>query len=511
MAYLEMKSITKRFDHITALDSVDLSIEKGEVHVLLGENGAGKTTLMNILYAVYKKTAGRIFLDGEELNLRNSKHAIERGIGMVHQHFMLIPDLTVIENILLPHKSNKGILKVKEKAKKFVDFACSYGIEVDPMAMVRTLTVGQQQRIEILKALYAGAELLILDEPTAVLTPQEVDSFFDMLKNLVAQGLTIIFITHKLAEVMKVADRCTVLRGGKKIATVSIDEIDEPYELATMMVGSSLDSQIHKAAMTPKAEVLKVENLSYIDENKVERLSNVSFTVQEHQILGICGVDGNGQSELVKCVTGLLNYKEGNVSISGKDIKQSNSKEIIRSGVSHIPEDRQQMGMVAEMTVNENLILMCYEQPPYSRHGFINWKWTTSYNQGLCKEYDVRTTGVQAVASTLSGGNQQKLVVARELNRIPKLLVAMHPTRGLDIGATKSIQDRLLGERERGAGILFVSTELDEIMALSDYILVIYSGRSMGIYAQDEVTREQLGLLMAGLQIKSNAATQGIC
>ncbi len=504
MAFLEMRNIVKRFGSLTAVDNVDLFVEKGQIHALLGENGAGKSTLMNVLYGAYAHNSGTIMLDGQALALRDSKDAIQHGIGMVHQHFMLIPELTVIENVLLIQKHKKEFLDYKKSGEAFAAFAQQYGMHVEPQVKTETLTVGQQQRLEILKALYAGAKLLILDEPTAVLTPQEVDKLFEMLRQLIAKGLTIIFITHKLNEVMAVADQCTILRQGKLIQSLPISQVENPQQLATLMVGHEVDMVTKKADILPKAEVLRVEGLTYVDERKVKRLDHISFSIREGEILGICGVDGNGQSELVRCMTGLLPYQEGQIWISGEDCSHKSTKELLKKQIAHIPEDRHKYGMVGELSINENLILMSYDKRPYSRHGFINWKWVRAHNLELCEKYDVRMPGIETPAKQLSGGNQQKFVVGRELDRSPKLLIAMHPDRGLDINATQYIQSRIVEARDQDTAVLLVSTELEEILALSDRILVIYEGRVMGIFNQHEVTREQLGLLMAGVETRKN-------
>lgn len=499
MAYIEMKDITKRFGSVTANDKVNFSLEKGEIHALLGENGAGKSTLMNILFGMYEQTEGSIIIEGKPTKIKNSAHAIRLGIGMVHQHFMLVPMLNVIENVVLGHSEYKGVLNLRQAAIQFTEFAKQYGMAIDPFEIVGNLTVGQQQRLEILKALFRNAKLLILDEPTAVLTPQEVTDLFRMLRLLTNNGLTIIFITHKLNEVMEICDRCTVLRQGKKVATLDIKEIGDAQELATLMVGRNVALSIEKIDCIPKETILAVDGLSYRDEKNVERLNDVSFELHSGEILGICGVDGNGQSELIKCITGLKKPTSGKVQINNSDCTGMSPKTILKHSVSHIPEDRYKYGMIKDMSLNDNLILMRFDTVPYSKNGFLNRTWIKEHNEKLCDDYNVKTPGVFELAGNLSGGNQQKLVVGRELDRDPSLLIAVHPDRGLDIGATKYIQSQIVKARDRGAAVLMVSTELDEIMELSDKILVMFAGQSMGLYNQKDVTREKLGLLMAGV------------
>lgn len=509
MAYLEMKGISKRFGSVTANDSVDLSIEKGEIHALLGENGAGKSTLMNILFGIYGYDAGEIRLDGKPVRIEDSTAAIQLGIGMVHQHFMLIPMLSVIENVVLGHEAYRGVLKLDEAAKRFKALAEKYGMHINPFETVGKLSVGQQQRLEILKALFRDARLLILDEPTAVLTPQEVRELFQILRQLTDNGYTIIFITHKLNEVMEICDRCTVLRQGKNVRTLNVADIESKQHLAALMVGGNIDLVLHKSAPKTGEAILHVEKLSYRDERDVELLHELSFTLAAGEILGVCGVDGNGQSELIRCITGLLRPSSGSFHIAGKDCTGLSPKAILHHGVSHIPEDRHKYGMIGEMSVNENLILMSVDSAPYSKRGFLNRRWIREHNTALCKKYNVKTPDVFTTAEKLSGGNQQKFVVGREMDREPRLLIAVHPDRGLDIGATKYIQSRILEERDRGAAILLVSTELDEILELSDRILVMFAGRSMGILPQEEATREGLGLLMAG--VDAPAAKEAPC
>lgn len=499
MALLEMKHITKRFGDVIANHDVNLSVEKGEVHALLGENGAGKSTLMNILYGLYTQTEGDIYFQQNLVKINDPKQAIDLGIGMVHQHFMLIPALTVIENVVLGYKGNKSVLNLKEAAKKFMDMAKKYNMNIDPWLKVSQLSVGQQQRLEILKALYRDADLLILDEPTAVLTPQEVEGLFQMIRQLKAEGKTVIFISHKLAEIMEICDRCTVLRLGKLAATLNIDEVKDKEHLAALMVGKDVELVTSKERANPGEVVLMVNSLNCVNERNVSALKDINFQVQKGEILGVCGVDGNGQSELINCITGLMRVQSGTIKINGNDVTNLSPKKILENQVSHIPEDRHKMGMIKDMTVEENLILMSYDKEPFSKHGFLNLKFIESHSKQLCETFNVKTPTIKEKAGNLSGGNQQKFVVGREIERTPNLLIAVHPSRGLDIGATKYIQSRIIEERDRGAAVLMVSTELDEIMEISDRIMVMYDGKIMGIIDQGEATRNGLGLLMAGI------------
>ncbi|MEG2349523.1 MAG: ABC transporter ATP-binding protein [Hungatella sp.] len=496
---LEMKHITKRFASVVANEDVNLQIKKGEVHALLGENGAGKSTLMNCLYGMYDSYEGEIYFDGQLVNVQDSKQAIALGIGMVHQHFMLIPALTVIENVILGLSENQPVLDLKAAAAKFAELGKRYNMEIDPWVRVEQLSVGQQQRLEILKALYRDAKLLILDEPTAVLTPDEIDGLFDMMRMLTGEGHTVIFISHKLNEIMKICDRCTVLRQGRLAATVEIADVKNRQELATLMVGHQVELKTEKKPLHLGEERLKIEHLCCDNDRGISMLKDVNFSLRGGEILGVCGVDGNGQSELIQCITGLRSPAGGTITITGVDTTHMKPKQILDLNVSHIPEDRHKYGMVGSMSIEENLILVSYGKPRYSIHDFLNWQWIATHSKEICKTFMVKTPSIKERAINLSGGNQQKFVVGRELDRTPSLLVAVHPSRGLDIGATKYIQSQIVGQRERGTAVLMVSTELDELIELSDRILVMYEGKVMGIVDQKDATRDTLGPLMAGI------------
>lgn len=508
-ALLQMINVSKYFGSVAANVDVNLTVEAGETHALLGENGAGKSTLMNILYGLYKPSSGHIYYNGKLLDVKSPQDAIAVGIGMVHQHFMLVPALTVIENVVLGMKGNKKVLDLKKAAADFKAMADSYGMPIDPWAKVSDLAVGQQQRVEILKALYRKASLLILDEPTAVLTPQETDALFAVMRNLVKQGLTIIMIGHKMNEIMAVCDRCTILRQGRVVSTIPVSEIKDVSQLAELMVGQHVELSMNKSDKEPGSPVLSIQNISYADHQKVNKLKNISFDVHAGEIVGICGVDGNGQSELVRCVTGLLHPTSGSIKIRDTDVTNMPTGKIMKMRVSHIPEDRHEMGMLMDMNLNDNLILMSFDQPPYSRHGILNCSWIKKHNDEIIKTYNVKSPDVYERAGNLSGGNQQKLVVGREMDRNPDLLIAMHPDRGLDIGATKFIQQRLLDQRECGTAVLLVSTELDEIMEMSDRIVVINGGEVVGIVNQKDATREQLGLMMTGIRSADSQSDAG--
>ena len=497
---LRMEGITKQFGAVYANKDINLSIEEGEIHTLLGENGAGKSTLMNILIGLYQPTSGTIWLKGKKVKIDSPKTAVKLGIGMVHQHFMLVDAMTVFENIILGTKKDSSIfIKKEERKKEILELSQKYGLEVDLDKQVNEISVGEQQRVEILKALYRDAKLLILDEPTAVLTPDEVDGLFDMMNKLTSEGHTVIFISHKLNEIMKICDRCTVLRQGKLAATVEISEVHNRQELANLMVGHQVELKTERKPPEYTGERLRVEHLTCLNDRGLPAVKDVSFELQGGEILGVCGVDGNGQSELIQCITGLRKPSEGKIMICDTDTTNYTPKQILNLDVAHIPEDRHKHGMVGAMSIEENLILVSYDQKLFSLHKFLNWKWIADHSKKICQLFKVKTPTIKEQAINLSGGNQQKFVVGRELDRTPKLLVAVHPSRGLDIGATKYIQSKIMEQRDRGTAVLMVSTELDELIELSDRIMVMFEGRIMGIVDQKDASRETLGPMMAGL------------
>ena len=498
---LEVRGISKAFPGVQANDHIDFQLEKGEIHALLGENGAGKSTLMNILYGLYHPDEGQILLDGKEVQINESKDAIRQGIGMVHQHFMLIPVFTVAENIILGMETTKnGFLDRATASQRIKEFAQQFGMEIDPGALVKDLPVGVQQRVEIVKALYRGADILILDEPTAVLTPQEANELFRVMRSLTAQGKSIIFITHKLKEVFAVADRITVLRAGRVAGTASPAKATES-ELATMMVGREVLLTVEKGPAKTGDVVLRIENLQVMDERRYMCVAGVNLEVRAGEILGVAGVQGNGQTELVEAITGLRPAFCGKIEILGRDTTRGSPREIIESGVAHVPEDRQKYGLVLSYPLMDNLVLSTYYRPPFARYGFLlDNKAIDENGQRLIAEFDVRAPSEYALAGTLSGGNQQKVIVAREFSRPSELVVAAQPTRGLDVGSTEFIHQRLVQRRDGGCAILLVSVELDEILSLSDRIAVLYKGQIIATLPAAEATPEHLGLLMAGVR-----------
>ncbi len=495
---LELRGITKRFPGVLANDRVDFDLRRGEVHALLGENGAGKSTLMNILYGLYRPDDGEILLNGAPADFTSPHGAIAAGIGMVHQHFMLIPVMTVAENIVLAAEPRRnGVLLDTPAAERRVrELADQFKFHIDPHAKVQAITVGQQQRVEILKALYRGADILILDEPTAVLTPQEAVELFEILKRLVADGMSVIFISHKLNEVLEIADRITVLRRGKKIDTIPREGATEAG-LARLMVGREVLLRVDKQAAHPTTEALEVADLQVFDDRGLEAVRGVSFTVRSGEILAIAGVDGNGQTELIDAITGLRKPASGRISVAGNDVTGASAHHFLESGVGHIPEDRHRRGLVLEFSLAENLVLHDYAKEPYSRWGFLSPQRVVDAARGLLKEFDVRGGTPATRASTLSGGNQQKVVVAREVARDPAVLIAAQPTRGLDVGAIEFVHRRLVEQRDAGKAVLLVSLELDEVIGLADRILVIYEGRIVGEFGPS-VTEEELGIAMTG-------------
>ncbi len=497
---LQAKSITKRFPGVLANDKVDFDLRKGEIHVLLGENGAGKTTLMNILYGLYHQDEGEILVNGKPVRIKDPNDSIAQGIGMVHQHFMLIPVFTVAENVMLGDETTRrGFLDRKAVAAKVRELSHRYGLDVDPDALVGQLPVGIQQRVEIVKTLYRDAQILILDEPTAVLTPQEADELFVIMRGLAERGVSIIFITHKLKEVLAVADRITVMRAGRVVGTVTPQEMNEA-KLAAMMVGREVILKVEKGEAKPTQEVLRVENLHVLDDRGLEAVRGVSFTVRAGEVLGIAGVQGNGQTQLAEALTGLRPIKSGKMIVNGKDMTGKPPRPIIESGMAHIPEDRQRHGLVLNDTVADNMVLCNYYRPPFAKGVVIQQDAVDANARKLIQDFDVRTPSPFVPASKLSGGNQQKVIVARELSRDIKLLIASQPTRGLDVGSIEYIHKEIVLMRDRGVGVLLISAELDEIMALSDRIAVMYRGQIVATVDSKTATREQLGLWMAGAQ-----------
>jgi general nucleoside transport system ATP-binding protein len=494
---LELKGITKRFPGVVANDRVDFDLRRGEVHALLGENGAGKSTLMNTLYGLYHPDEGEIRLNGKPVRIGSPSDAIELGIGMVHQHFMLIPVMTVAENIVLAIEPRNGpFLDLGTAEERVRDLSQRYGLAVEPGARIGRISVGQQQRVEILKALYRGAEILILDEPTAVLTPQEARELFEIVRSLTDQGKAIIFITHKLNEVLDIADRITVLRQGKRIDTVPREGATQEG-LARLMVGREVVLRVDKTPADPGEPLLEVEDLSVFDNRDLEAVRSVSFQVRAGEIVGLAGVDGNGQTELIDALTGLRSPAAGRILVAKKDVTHASARESLDLGVGHIPEDRQVRGLVLEFSLAENLALHDFRKEPDSKRGWLYPKRLIERAALLLKEFDVRGGKPQTLAAALSGGNQQKVVVAREVSRDPRVLVAAQPTRGLDVGAIEFVHNRLVQERDEGRAILLVSLELEEILSLSDRILVIYEGRIVGEYGPN-VSEEELGIAMTG-------------
>ncbi|NIQ96027.1 MAG: ABC transporter ATP-binding protein [Desulfuromonadales bacterium] len=497
---LELRGITKRFPGVLANDHIDLSLEEGEIHALLGENGAGKTTLMNVLYGLYQPDEGEIKVRGELVEIHEPNDAIRAGVGMVHQHFMLVPVFTVTENVMLGDEAVRsgGILDRESAAARVAEISESYGLEVNPSDYVKDLPVGVQQRVEIIKLLYREADILILDEPTAVLTPQEADELFKIMRSLTDQGKSIIFITHKLREVLEVADRITVIRSGKVVGTTTPDQSDRG-KLAEMMVGREVVLEVSKAKAEPGAPVLSVKDLVVIDDRDQVAVDGVSFEVGAGEIFGVAGVQGNGQTELVEAVTGLRQPISGRVEMLGEDVTGASPRKITEMGTGHIPEDRQHDGLVLSYPVADNLVLNTYYKPPFADGVQLRPEEIYEAARERIEEFDIRTPNAATQAALLSGGNQQKLIVAREFSRPIKLLVASQPTRGLDVGSIEYIHNRILEAREGGTAILLVSPELDEVMQLSDRIAVMYRGKIVTVLDGLRATKESVGLLMAGV------------
>ena len=497
---IEMCNITKEFPGIIANDNITLQLKKGEIHALLGENGAGKSTLMSVLFGLYQPEKGVIKKDGKEVKIKDPNDANALGIGMVHQHFKLVHNFSVLQNIILGVETTKGgFLKMDDARKKVMTLSEQYGLRVDPDALIENITVGMQQRVEILKMLYRDNEILIFDEPTAVLTPQEIDELMKIMKGLAAEGKSILFITHKLNEIMAVADRCTVLRKGKYVGTVNVADVSKE-EMSEMMVGRKVSLNVEKEPSHPSEVVFEVEGLTVVNKEHGKKVvDNVSFQVRRGEIVCIAGIDGNGQSELIQAVTGLIKADSGTVKLKGEDITHASIRHRNTHGMSHIPEDRHKHGLVLDYPLSYNLVLQSYFEPEYCQAGFLKYDKINQYAEKLIGKYDIRSgQGGSTIARSMSGGNQQKAIVAREIDRDPDLLIAVQPTRGLDVGAIEYIHRQIVAERDRNKAVLLVSLELDEVMNLSDRILVIYEGQIVADLDPSKVTVQELGLYMAG-------------
>ena len=501
---IEMLNITKEFPGIVANDDVTIKVEKGTIHALLGENGAGKSTLMSILFGMYQPTKGEIRINGKTVNITDPNVANDLGIGMVHQHFKLVDIFTVTENIVLGREGKKSLqlMEFKNASKKIKELGDRYGLKVDPNAKIQDISVGMQQRVEILKMLYRDADILIFDEPTAVLTPQEIDELMQIMKNLKKEGKTILLITHKLKEIKAVADVCTVLRRGKVIDTVNVADVDET-QMAKLMVGRDVEFKVDKKDHELGDVILDVHNLHCDNARGLEAVKGVSFNIRGGEILGIAGIDGNGQSELVYALTGLSKVKEGQIILNGQDITHFDVRKHYDAGLAHVPEDRQKHGLILDFKLKENYIVHNYDRAPFSKHGILNNKAIDDYAKRLTEEFDVRSgQGIETTVRSMSGGNQQKAIVAREVDRSSDLLIVVQPTRGLDVGAIEYIHNRIVEERNKGKAVLLVSFELDEIMSLSDRIAVMFSGEITGVLNSKETNEHELGLLMAGAERK---------
>lgn len=506
MAFIvEMEHIRKEFPGIVANDDISIGLKKGEVLALLGENGAGKSTLMSVLFGLYKPEMGQIKIRGEVKQIENPNQANELGIGMVHQHFKLVHNFTVTENIILGLEPKSGLtMDIAGASKKIKELSNRYRLNVDPNAIIEDISVGMQQRVEILKMLYRDAEILIFDEPTAVLTPQEIQELMKIMRNLIDEGKSIILITHKLKEIKAIADRCTVIRRGKVIGTVDVPKTTEDI-MAEMMVGRKVSFTVDKEDREAGDVILSIKNLSVMNNRKVLGLKNFSLEVKAGEILGLAGVDDNGQTELVEAVTGLRAVESGSVFIKGNDITKDKVRSRYKKGLSHIPEDRQKRGLVLDYTVEDNMILEIYNEPPFAKRGFLQKEAITEYAQKIIDDFDVRAgQGAKAVSRSLSGGNQQKAIVGREISNNPEVLIAVQPTRGLDVGSIEYIHKRLVEQRDSGKAVLLVSLELDEILDLSDRIAIINHGELVGIVDAKKTNENEVGLMMAGISKKGD-------
>jgi ABC-type uncharacterized transport system ATPase subunit len=507
---LSVHEITKRFPGVLANDKVNFDLQKGEIHALLGENGAGKSTLMSVIYGLYNADSGDIFVNGKPAIIREPHDAISQGIGMVHQHFQLVGPFTVIENVMLGNEITVGpVLDRRTAERRIRALSEQYGLEVDPRAKIEDLPVGTQQRVEILKALFRNADILILDEPTAVLTPQETEGLFEIMRSLVEKGVSIIFITHKLKEVLAICDRITVMHLGKVVGTVDPAKATEAL-LAEMMVGRKVILQVEKGPANPGKPVLEVRDLHVLDGRLLPAVRGLSLEVRAGEILGVAGVQGNGQTELVEAITGLRTVKSGAITIDGTEVTRKTPRQIVELGVAHIPENRNKDGLVGPFPLMDNLILNMYYLAPFA-HGIVMDEAQERKNaEELMEKFDIRAPDIFVKTSSLSGGNQQKAIVAREFSRPIKLLVAAQPTRGLDVGSIEFIHNQIVRKRDEGAAVLLVSAELDEIMSLADRIAVMYAGRIVGVLPAEKADRQTLGLLMAGAQIESSSVEQGV-
>ncbi|EZP60881.1 MULTISPECIES: ABC transporter ATP-binding protein [Exiguobacterium] len=496
---IEMLNIRKEFGNFVANDNITLQLRKGEIHALLGENGAGKSTLMNVLFGLYQPEAGEIRVRGEKVNITSPNVANDLGIGMVHQHFMLVQNFTVTENIILGAEPRTGIKIDRASAREKVrQISEQYGLAVDPDAKIEDISVGMQQRVEILKTLYRGADILIFDEPSAVLTPQEIKELIQIMNRLIAEGKSIILITHKLKEIMEVADRCTTIRRGKYIGTVDIDETMTQSRLAEMMVGREVNFNAEYSKATPQELVLDIKNLVVKDGRGIKAVDGLNLDIRAGEIVGIAGIDGNGQTELIEAITGLRKADSGEIFLNNKSIKNLKPRKVTESGVGHIPQDRHKHGLVLDYSIGHNMVLQTYYKQPYSKAGIMNYKQVMEKAKTLIEKFDVRTPSPETFARALSGGNQQKAIIAREVDRSPDLLIAAQPTRGLDVGAIEFIHEQLVLEREKGRAVLLISFELEEILQVSDRIAVLYEGKTVAFLDPKETNEIELGFLMAG-------------
>lgn len=498
---VEMLNIRKEFPGIVANDNVTLQLKRGEIHALLGENGAGKSTLMGMLFGMYQPEAGVIKVNGKEVKISNPNVANDLGIGMVHQHFKLVENFTVTENIILGCEPKKFLtVDIKSAAKRIDELSKTYGLNVDPYSKIEDISVGMQQRVEILKMLYRNAEVLIFDEPTAVLTPQEIDDLIKIMQNLIKEGKSIILITHKLKEIKAAADKCTVIRRGKCIGTVDVKTTTEA-DMAKMMVGRQVSFKVDKGDANPGEEVLKIENLNVKNNKKVLGLKDFSLNVRKGEIVGIAGVEGNGQTELVEAITGMREAESGKIFFNGKDITKASIRNRIDDGIAHIPEDRHKRGLILDYTMEDNMVLKVYKNEPFSKNGLINRNKITEYADNIIETFDVRAgEGGKSMARSLSGGNQQKGIIGREVQSNPDLLIAVQPTRGLDVGSIEYIHKRLVEQRDNGKAVLLVSLELDEILNVSDRIAIVNNGELIGIVNASETDENEVGLMMAGIK-----------